>query len=912
MCPALFSRLRSGALVLLALPLTGLGCGGNGGTDIVLPSLTITTSTTGVELDPDGYSFSVDGQAAQPIGAQATVTVDRLGDGQHTIELSGMAPNCAVEGENPRTVTVASGATATVAFAIVCGAGTGAVRVVTATSGPGTDPDGFILLLDGADRGTTGPSATTTLSGIEPGPHTVGLAGLAGNCQAAGENPREVTVVAGQTAELSFAVTCTAPGPTTGSLEISVTTTGTNQDPNGYQVSVDGGASQPIGTNATVTLANVSAVQHTVQLLGLAANCAVTGDNPIGAAVPAGGTATVAFSVNCVATAGELAVTISGLPSGAQAAVTVSGPNNFSQILAATQTLTGLAPGRYTVSASNVVSGGTTYTPSIGRPNVDVVAGGTAEVAVSYTAVAPVTLNLRIDGLYLTQSTQTYESDVPLVADRPGYLRVFVVANESNTARPSVRVRLRNGSGTTTRTLVAPGGSTPTIVREEVLESSWNLAVEAELVRPGLSIEAEVDPGNTIEESNEGDNRFPASGTKPLTVRTVPVAAIRFVRVLQTANGLEGTIGSTSELMGLARRVYPLNEIQSEVRSEVFSTAGPLHRDGSSGWNQLLSDLEAARVAEAPDRTYFGIVKLDYGRSDGVVGLAFQAVPTAVGWDDPSDASRVVAHELGHTWGRRHSPCGNPPASTLDDLYPYPGGQIGVFGMDVTPKTLKAPSSPDIMGYCFQSPWISDYTYQNVMTFRESSAAAIRVAALPQPSMLIRGRVVNGRPVLEPTFQIVARPSLPTRPGPYSVIGTAVDGAQLFAISFEATPVADDPQDSRHFAFAVPLDPTQAARLSSVQLAGPGGLVANSRAPAQLQVKPAEESIVARREGQSVVLQWNASAHPTIMVRDPDTGQVLSFARGGIARVWTTRNELDLELSDGVQSQRLRLAIRRS
>jgi hypothetical protein len=277
----------------------------------------------------------------------------------------------------------------------------------------------------------------------------------------------------------------------------------------------------------------------------------------------------------------------------------------------------------------------------------------------------------------------------------------------------------------------------------------------------------------------------------------------------------------------------------------------------------------------------------------------------------------VVAHELGHTWGRRHSPCGSPPAGTIDEVYPstgpYAGGKIGVFGFDVTAGSLKPPSVPDIMGYCVNpSPWVSDYTYRAVMDFRQANPGSVVASAVPQPSVLIWGRIENGRPVLEPAFQIVTRPSLPQRPGPYSVTATAADGTQLFTLSFDAAVAADDPQGSGHFAFAVPLDQARATRLASLRLAGPGGMVASSRPRASLQLGAAGAGVTARREGRSVVLQWNGSVHPTIMVRDPDTGEVLSFARGGNARVWTSKGELDLELSDGVKSQRLRLAISRS
>jgi hypothetical protein len=1000
-------RLHLKKLILWAAPLAGLACGGDGGTDVVLPSLRITTATSGVELDTDGYTVSIDGQAPQTVGPNATLMVERLAGGQHTVELSGIAANCAAGGQNPQSANVTPGATTTVAFVITCSPTTGSmgsIQVATTTIGSGTDPDGFSLLLDGADRGPIGMSATSSLTGLAVGSHSIGLTGLAANCQVSGDNPRAVMVFAGGTAQVAFAVTCTAAGPTTGTLEIITATSGLSPDADGYLVSVDGGTSQPIGTNATVTLANVSAAQHTVQLSGLAANCSVTGTNPLQATVPAGGTARVAFaiactqvgpttgtliittvtsgpspdadgylvsvdggtgqpigssatvtlanvsatqhtiellgvapncsvtgdnplgvaveagetarvsfSVTCAATAGSLRVRIEGLPAGVAGAVTVSGPNNFSQQVTETTTLGALTPGTYAVSASDVANNGTTYRPSVSRPTVPVTAGATATVTVSYTPSGGIpTLNLRIDGFYITQSTQTYTSGVPLVAGRAGYLRVFVIANESNTARPTVRVSLsRAGGNPETLTITAPGSQTPTQVQEGTLGSSWNIPIPAAMIQSDLTVFAEVDPDNTIGESNEGDNRFPAAGTKTLTVRTVPAAAVRFVRILQTANNLEGTVGNTDALIDMARRIYPLNSVQTGIRSTVLSVSGPLLPNDVNSWGQVLSDLEGARTAD-PDGsswTYFGAVKLNYGRLDGLVGQAFQGLPLAIGWDDPADASRVVAHELGHTWNMRHTPCANPPDQ--DGGYPY-GNGIGVYGFDVATETLKAPSLPDIMGYCL-NPWISDYTFRNVLDFRQANPVGAAVAsAAPQRSLLIWGRIVNGRPVLEPAFEIVTRPSLSRRPGPYSVSAAAVDGSRLFTLSFDVATVEDNAVGNGHFAFAVPLDQASASRLGSLRLEGPTGGTSNSRMQAQVRNGPLSESIVARREGENVSLRWNAAVHPMIMVRDPDTGEVLSFARGGTALVRTAKGELDLDVSDGVRSQRVRLAINRS
>src|SRR6185295_2286334 len=48
-------------------------------------------------------------------------------------------------------------------------------------------------------------------------------------------------------------------GPTTGNLTATTSTTGSDQDPDGYTVSVDGGAGQAIGVNGSVTFSNLSA-----------------------------------------------------------------------------------------------------------------------------------------------------------------------------------------------------------------------------------------------------------------------------------------------------------------------------------------------------------------------------------------------------------------------------------------------------------------------------------------------------------------------------------------------------------------------------------------------------------------------------------------------------------------------------
>jgi hypothetical protein len=96
-------------------------------------TLRVITATTGSNVDPDGYIFAVDGGAPQPVGANATLALEGLPPGPHAVRLSGLATNCHLAGENPRTVTVTAGSTGTVAFTVTCQ--TPALRWQQMTSG---------------------------------------------------------------------------------------------------------------------------------------------------------------------------------------------------------------------------------------------------------------------------------------------------------------------------------------------------------------------------------------------------------------------------------------------------------------------------------------------------------------------------------------------------------------------------------------------------------------------------------------------------------------------------------------------------------------------------------------------------------------------------------------------------------
>ncbi|HET6577559.1 MAG TPA: hypothetical protein VFG66_04515 [Gemmatimonadales bacterium] len=201
--PSLFPLLLLGALALL-----WQGCGGE---DLVAPTtgeIAVTVSTTGDEPDPDGYTLSLDDLDGAVIDGNATRTLT-VTEGNHTLELGGLAANCAVQGDSRQSVQVTAGGSATVTFAVVCSATAGGLTVIIATTGDSPDPDGYTVTVDQGEAQPIGDNATLTLAGLAAGGHTVLLSDVAETCTVAGDNPRTVTVPAGGTVELTFAVVCT-------------------------------------------------------------------------------------------------------------------------------------------------------------------------------------------------------------------------------------------------------------------------------------------------------------------------------------------------------------------------------------------------------------------------------------------------------------------------------------------------------------------------------------------------------------------------------------------------------------------------------------------------------------------------------------------------------------------------------
>jgi hypothetical protein len=147
------------------------------------------------------------------------------------------------------------------------------------------------------------------------------------------------------------------PEPDPGVVSVTVTTTGSQPDPDGYTVRFDS-TEAAIGTGGSVRF-TASVGSHTVTLDGLAANCAVQGSDGVSrtVVVDTGDSVAVTYDVLCDATTGAVVITTatSGRlqdPDGY--AVAIDGGDAQPIAVDGTVTVGGLAPGDHTATLSGI------------------------------------------------------------------------------------------------------------------------------------------------------------------------------------------------------------------------------------------------------------------------------------------------------------------------------------------------------------------------------------------------------------------------------------------------------------------------------------------------------------------------------------------------------------------------------
>jgi hypothetical protein len=251
----------------------------------------------------------VDGSDRGAIAANGTLYT-RLDPGSRTIALTGLAPNCAVDGPGSSTVTIVVAEVAPVELAVVCTATSGVIGVVVSASG--TNVSGvYQAVVDGGSLILSVQLGRPTyLPAIPGGDHVVSLVAPT-NCSVE-TDPQSVTLTVGglirDTVEVTFLVTCTSRS--TATLRITAPTTGRIPagdysvwicDAREYYCRYGGFGSWRLGALAPngSLAAEPAPGDYVVRLRDVPARCSLLNDNGRFADVQAGRTANVEFTVTC-------------------------------------------------------------------------------------------------------------------------------------------------------------------------------------------------------------------------------------------------------------------------------------------------------------------------------------------------------------------------------------------------------------------------------------------------------------------------------------------------------------------------------------------------------------------------------------------------------------------------------------
>ena len=426
---------------------------------------------------------------------------------------------------------------------------------------------------------------------------------------------------------------------------------------------------------------------------------------------------------------------------------------------------------------------------------------------------------LDIPAAYLVQSVQTQDGLVRLIEGRDALLRVFLTAIPAPAYyEPRVVATVQSG-GRTRRVEMRRAGDRLTMgVDESDLSNSFNATIPGEFITSDATLVIEADPDGIIPRAAGSSDRFPTTGEERLNVVSVPPMEVTVVPVMEVDEPdrsilpWTNTISDDSPEVGLFKYSFPFGEFRAESREEYF-TSLDLTRSNDQ-WSLVL-ELEALRLLDNATGYYYGAGASVNGYVRGRARLGGKA-SMGKAWDTE------LAHEIGHNLNLPHAPCGG--ALNTDQDFPHEGGGVGSWGINQRDGSLISPHyHKDIMGYCYELGWLSDYNYDLTIDYRQAHEGGRPVAGTVQKTdlLVLWGGVQGGELRINPPFQATVPAQLPESDGPYRLEGFGLNG-ELFSISF--TPDEDKFGD-KYFLFAIPVEQAWESALERIVLTGPEGIL---------------------------------------------------------------------------------------
>lgn len=334
--------------------------------------------------------------------------------------------------------------------------------------------------------------------------------------------------------------------------------------------------------------------------------------------------------------------------------------------------------------------------------------------------------------LIVDKGTKVATPKAPVVAGRPGLVRVYVTPDSSWSAHDVTCELHMNANGmdlpVQTKTMTVSGPSD-----DATAGSTFDFAFTADQMPEGTTFSVAIRDATAKPQPdddtgawfpNDGTNAdFAAMGALELEVIMVPLK--------YNADGSGRVPDTSAAQMKLFNdtlyKMYPVSKVNMTLHAPV-PWADQIAPNGQ-GWDTVLQGLIDLRQQESPPVNSFYVAFFepaasiqDFCAQGGcVLGIApggvgpgdvFDRIATTLGYTG-SNGPDTLTQELAHAMGRLHAPCGNPQA--VDSAFPDKQGRIGVWGYNILTQKFINPTSRtyDFMSYC--SPiWTSDYTYNAI------------------------------------------------------------------------------------------------------------------------------------------------------------------------------------------------------
>ncbi len=412
---------------------------------------------------------------------------------------------------------------------------------------------------------------------------------------------------------------------------------------------------------------------------------------------------------------------------------------------------------------------------------------GIMRLPVDATAISH---DLATDKWEVVQSIQSPSNDVPLVANKPTYVRAYGKqaggTSQANNAEAYL-YGLRGGSPLAGSPLKSINGNrsfnTGGTYDRGNLNDGWLFQLPNSWTDTGtINLQLVIDPRQIYYDPSHANNSVSSNFTfnhkAPACIVTVPV------RTNGPAASPSGSHFWFS--IDMIKRLWPAGDVwvykqDSPVEELEACWWGPFpypcygdYELPDDGWKVLLSLAARDLFSDDPDECdnagavthYVGIVhpNANTGSANGAGYMSLDQAwvklpplnPDTNNWQTPRAAT--MAHEMSHNYGRKHVNCGGP--DDVDSSYPYPPCQLdntgpnAHYGFQSTDQQVIAPDTAiDFMAYG-TNRWVSDYNWKSMMSKISSLAAEpaqAQTQGVAQPNLAAASSVVMVSGAITPT-----------------------------------------------------------------------------------------------------------------------------------------------------------------